>query len=68
MPAAAGAKNVLNAHNEAHDFKKPVVTDGVARVAIGCQNPTLTMKALTVRACDHIVGRYRKQELRGLTR
>jgi glucoside 3-dehydrogenase (cytochrome c) catalytic subunit len=56
-------KSVLNAYNEAHDVKNLFVTDGAAWVSVGCQNPTLTMMALTVRACDRIVDRFKKSEL-----
>jgi hypothetical protein len=36
------------------------VTDGAGWVSTGCQDPTLTMMAITVRACDYI-GEYRKR-------
>jgi choline dehydrogenase-like flavoprotein len=36
------------------------VTDGSAFVSSGNQNPTLTMMAITVRACDYIVKEYKK--------
>jgi choline dehydrogenase-like flavoprotein len=36
-------------------------TDGAAWVSSGCQNPTLTMMAITVRACDYIKNEYSKQ-------
>jgi hypothetical protein len=32
-------------------------------VSSACQNPTLTMMAITVRACDHLVDRFRKSEI-----
>jgi choline dehydrogenase-like flavoprotein len=53
-------KSVLNAYNQAHDVKNLFVTDGAAWVSSACQNPTLTMMAITVRACDHIVDRLKK--------
>jgi len=34
------------------------VTDGASFVSSACQNPTLTMMALTVRACDYIIHEY----------
>jgi len=37
--------------------------DGASFVSSACQNPTLTMMALTVRACDHLIGRFRKGEI-----
>jgi len=36
------------------------VTDGACWVSSGCQNPTLTMMAITVRACEYIVKEYAK--------
>jgi choline dehydrogenase-like flavoprotein len=39
------------------------VTDGACWVSSGCQNPTLTMMALTVRACDRLIERFRKNEV-----
>ena len=56
-------KSVLNAHNQTHDVKNIFVTDGAACVNSACQNPTLTMMALTVRACDHIKDRLKKNEI-----
>jgi len=55
--------SVLNAFNQAHDVKNLFVTDGAAWVSSACQNPTLTMMAITARACDHIVDRHKKGEL-----
>ena len=55
--------SVLNAFNRAHDVDNLYVTDGAAFASVGCQNPTLTMMALTVRACEDIVRRGRAGEL-----
>lgn len=52
--------SVLNAHNQVHTTPNVFCTDGAAYVSIGCQNPTLTMMAMTVRAADYIVNEYRK--------
>ena len=54
-------KGVLNKYNQAHDVENIFVTDGAAWVSSGCQNPTLTMMAITVRACDYITREYSKQ-------
>jgi choline dehydrogenase-like flavoprotein len=54
-------KGVLNQYCQSHDVPNLFVTDGAAWVSSGCQNPTLTMMALTVRACDYIVKEYAKQ-------
>jgi len=55
--------SVLNSFSQTHEVKNLFVTDGAAWVTIGCQNPTLTMMAITARACDYIVDRHRKGEL-----
>jgi choline dehydrogenase-like flavoprotein len=56
-------KSVLNKFNQAWDVKNLFVTDGACYVSNGCQNPTLTMMALTVRACDYLVEEYRAGRL-----
>ena len=53
--------SVLNRFNQAHDVSNIFVTDGAAWVSSGCQNPTLTMMAITVRACDYILHEYANQ-------
>ena len=55
--------SVLNKFNQAHDVKNVFVTDGACFVSMGCQNPTLTMMALTARACDYIVTEHKKGNL-----
>ena len=55
--------SVLNKFNQSWDVKNLFVTDGSCFVAMGCQNPTLTMMALTVRACDYLVDEYKKGNL-----
>ncbi len=58
----ANAKtSVLNQYNQAWDVDNIFVTDGAAWVSSGCANPTLTMMALTVRACDYIANEYGKK-------
>jgi choline dehydrogenase-like flavoprotein len=56
-------KSVLNKFNQSWDVKNLFVTDGSCFVSSGCQNPTLTMMALTVRACDYIVDQQKKGNL-----
>lgn len=53
-------KSVLNAYNQTHDVKNLFVTDGSCFVSSACQNPTLTMMAITARACDHLIERFKK--------
>ena len=55
--------SVLNRWNQVHDVKNLFVTDGACYVTSPYQNPTLTMMALTVRACDYLVEQYRKGEV-----
>jgi choline dehydrogenase-like flavoprotein len=45
--------SVLNPHNECWEAQGLYVTDGACFPSQGTQNPTLTMLALTARACDH---------------
>ncbi len=52
--------SVLNQWCQSWDVPNLFCTDGAAWVSIGCQNPTLTMMALTVRTCDYIVREYAK--------
>ena len=56
-------KSVLNKFNQAHDVKNLFVTDGACYVSSGNQNPTLTMMALTVRACEYLVEELRAGRL-----
>lgn len=53
-------KSVLNKWCQAHEMNNLFVTDGAAWVSSGCQNPTLTMMALTVRACEYILDNHAK--------
>jgi choline dehydrogenase-like flavoprotein len=52
--------SVLNGFCQTHDVPNLFVTDGAAWVSSACQNPTLTMMALTVRACEYIVDQRKK--------
>ncbi|MDF5727078.1 MAG: GMC family oxidoreductase [Rhizonema sp. PD38] len=56
-------KSVLNKFNQSWDIKNLFVVDGACFVSQGCQNPTLTMMALTARACDYIIYQYQKDNL-----
>jgi choline dehydrogenase-like flavoprotein len=56
-------KSVLNGYAQAHDIRNLFVTDGAAWDSTGCQNPTLTMMAITARACDYIADQHRQGNL-----
>ena len=47
--------SVLDAHNECWEARGLFVTDGACLPSQGAQNPTLTLLALTARACDYAV-------------
>jgi choline dehydrogenase-like flavoprotein len=51
--------SVLNSHCQCWDADNVFVTDGACFVSPGFQNPTLTMMALTARACQFIVRNMR---------
>jgi choline dehydrogenase-like flavoprotein len=48
--------SVLNPYNQCWDAPNLFVTDGAAFTSAGFQNPTLTMMAITGRACHFIAG------------
>jgi choline dehydrogenase-like flavoprotein len=49
------AHSVLDPHNQCWDARGLYVTDASAFPSQGAQNPTLTILALTARACNHAV-------------
>jgi choline dehydrogenase-like flavoprotein len=53
--------SVLNSYCQCWDADNVFVTDGACFVSAGFQNPTLTIMALTVRACQFIVRDYAKR-------
>jgi choline dehydrogenase-like flavoprotein len=55
--------SVLNRFNQSWDIKNLFVTDGSCFVSQGCQNPTLTMMAITARACEYLAGEFKKGNL-----
>jgi choline dehydrogenase-like flavoprotein len=55
--------SVLNNWNQSHDVKNLFVVDGSSFVTGGTQNPTLTILALSMRACEHLGERMRKGEI-----
>ena len=56
-------KSVLNPFSQSHDVSNLVVADGSCFVSSACQNPTLTMMALCVRACDRLIESFRRNEV-----
>jgi choline dehydrogenase-like flavoprotein len=56
-------KSVLNAFNQTHDVKNLFVMDGASFVSSACQNPTLTMMAITVRACSNLIERFKRSDV-----
>ena len=56
-------KSVLNKYNQLHDVRNVFVTDGAAFVGSANQNPTLTILALTIRACEYIVNESKRGNL-----
>ncbi|MFN0122045.1 MAG: GMC oxidoreductase [Blastocatellia bacterium] len=53
----------LNKWNQSWEVKNLFVTDGSCFTSIGCANPTLTMMAITARACDYIAGEFKRGNL-----
>jgi choline dehydrogenase-like flavoprotein len=57
------ATSVLNSFNQCWDARNLFVVDGSCFVTSGWQNPSLTMMAITVRACSFIVEEMRAGRL-----
>jgi choline dehydrogenase-like flavoprotein len=55
--------SVLDGFNQCWDVKNLFVTDGSCFPSAGYKGPTLTIMALTARACDSILGRLRAGDL-----
>jgi choline dehydrogenase-like flavoprotein len=56
-------KSVLTPFNQTHDVKNVFVMDGSSFVSSACQNPTLTMMAITVRACGNLIDRFKRNDV-----
>jgi choline dehydrogenase-like flavoprotein len=56
-------KSVLTSFNQTHDVKNLFVMDGASFVSSACQNPTLTMMAITVRGCAHLIERFKTNDV-----
>jgi choline dehydrogenase-like flavoprotein len=57
------ATSVLNPFNQCWDVKNLFVTDASSFVSNGCAGPTLTIMALTARACDYVAREYSRGNL-----
>jgi choline dehydrogenase-like flavoprotein len=57
------ATSALNQYCQAHDVKNLFVSDGACFVTNADKNPTLTIMALTWRACDYLVDQAKKGNL-----
>jgi len=55
--------SVLNKFNQSWDVKNLFVVDGAAFVTSANQNPTLTILALTMRACSYLADEYKRGSL-----
>ena len=55
--------SMLNKWNQMWEVKNVFVTDGASFTSSGCVNPTITMMALTARACGYIAEEMRKGNL-----
>ena len=56
-------KSVLNPFQQSHDVKNLFVMDGAGFTSTACQNPTLTIMALTVRSCDYLMQEMKQGEV-----
>ena len=55
--------SVLNQFQQTHDVKNLFVLDGSGFTSTACQNPTLTIMALCVRSCDHMMRELKRGNL-----
>ena len=56
-------KSVLNQFQKLHDVKNVFVMDASGFPSNPCQNPTLTIMALCVRSCDHLMDEMKRGNL-----
>ena len=55
--------SVLNPFQQTHDVRNLFVMDASGFPSSGCQNPTLTIMALTVRSCDYLMNEMKRGEI-----
>ncbi|MHB8735752.1 MAG: GMC family oxidoreductase [Terriglobales bacterium] len=53
-------QSVLNQFQRTHDVANLFVMDGAGFPSTACQNPTLTIMALAVRSCDHLMAEMKR--------
>jgi choline dehydrogenase-like flavoprotein len=56
-------RSVLDGFQRSHDVRNLFVMDGSGFTSSACQNPTLTIMALAVRSCDHLLDEMRRGDL-----
>lgn len=56
-------QSVLTPFQQTHDVENLFVMDGSGFPSTACQNPTLTIMALCVRSCDHLIERFKRSEI-----
>ena len=56
-------KSVLDQFQRTHDIRNLYVMDGSGFVSNPCQNPTLTIMALCVRSCDHLMDEMKRSNI-----
>jgi len=54
---------VLNQFQQSHDVRNLFVMDGAGFTSSACQNPTLTIMALTVRSTDYLMNEMKRGTL-----
>jgi choline dehydrogenase-like flavoprotein len=57
------ATSVLTPFQQAHDVQNLFVMDASGFPSSGWSNPTLTIMALAVRSCDHLLDRMRRGDI-----
>ncbi len=56
-------KSVLNQFQQTHDVDNLFVMDASGFSSNPCQNPTLTIMALCVRSCDHLMEAMKRGDI-----
>jgi len=56
-------RSVTDQWTQLYDVPNVFAMDGACFVSSACQNPTLTMMAIAVRSCDHLIQRFKRNEI-----